>query len=99
VGTTICGMDSLAVLEHNLRVAYGFQPFDAARLQAIRDKVAPFSGDGRFEVYKLSLKFDNPETRRPHGFPIDQQEKEIADELSDRVAMPGVDSMRPMERP
>jgi aryl-alcohol dehydrogenase-like predicted oxidoreductase len=99
VGTTICGMESLQVLEDNLRVARGFQPLDAAAMQAIRDKVARFSGDGRFEVYKLSLKFDNPETRRPHGFPVDEQQKEVKDEESDRVAPPGVDSMRTTERP
>jgi predicted aldo/keto reductase-like oxidoreductase len=99
VGTTICGMDSLAVLDDNVGVARGFQPLDAAAMRAIRDKVAPFSGDGRFEVYKLSLKFDNPETRRPHSFPIDEQQKEVIDEKSERIGMPGVDSMRSTERP
>jgi hypothetical protein len=99
VGTTICGMESLAVLDDNLRIARGFRPLDAAALQTMRDKVALFAGDGRFEIYKMSLKFDNPETRRPHGFPIDDQQKEIQDELQDKEGMPGVDSMRPTERP
>src|SRR5260370_10752299 len=31
VATTISGMDSLVVLEQNLRVARGFQPFSAGR--------------------------------------------------------------------
>ncbi|MCU1281387.1 MAG: aldo/keto reductase [bacterium] len=99
VGTTICGMESLAVLDENLRIARAFRPLDAAALQTMREKVTPFAGDGRFEVYKMSLKFDNPETRRPHGFPIDDQQKEIQDELRDLEGMPGVDSMRPTERP
>jgi uncharacterized protein len=99
VGTTICGMESLAVLDDNLRIADGFRPLDAAALQTIRDKVAPFAADGRFEVYKMSLQFDNPETRRPHGFPIDDQQKEIKDEFQDKEGMPGADSMRPTERP
>ncbi len=99
VGTTVCGMESVDVLEANLRVARGFQPLDAAALQKIRDKVAGVAGDGRFELYKLSLKWDNPETRRPHGFPIDEQEKEIKDELLEREGMPGVETMRPTERP
>jgi predicted aldo/keto reductase-like oxidoreductase len=99
VGTTICGMESLAVLDDNVRIARGFRPLDAAALQTMRDKVAPFAGDGRFEIYKMSLKFDNPETRRPHGFPIDDQQKEIQDELHDREGMPGADAMRPTERP
>jgi len=99
VGTTICGMESLTVLDENIGIASGFQPLDAAAMQAIRDKVAPFSGDGRFELYKLSLKWDNPETRRPHGFPLDEQQKEVIDEHSDRIALPGVDAMRSTETP
>ena len=99
VATTISGMESLAVLDDNLHIARGFRPLSAAALQTIRDKVAQLAADGRFEVYKLSLQFDNPETRRPHGFPIDEQQKEIKDELQDREGMPGADSMRPMERP
>jgi predicted aldo/keto reductase-like oxidoreductase len=94
VGTTICGMDSIAVLEDNLRVARGFEPLPESAQQQIRAKVAPFSGDGRFEVYKMSLAFDNPETRRPHGFPIDDQNKEVRDVLSDKVALPAENPMR-----
>jgi predicted aldo/keto reductase-like oxidoreductase len=97
VGTTICGMESVAVLDDNLRIARGFRPLDGAGLQKIRDKVATFAGDGRFELYKMSLKFDNPQTRRPHGFPIDAQVKEIKDELEELEGMPGVDLMRPTE--
>ncbi|MCU1282346.1 MAG: aldo/keto reductase [bacterium] len=94
VSTTISGMESTTVLELNLRVARGFRPLDATAMQAIREKVARFAGDGRFELYKVSLKYDNPETRHPHGFPIDAQEKEVKDELDGGVALPGVDAQR-----
>src|SRR5437763_11504181 len=35
VATTIAGMDSLAVLRQNLRVARGFRPMTAAEMQAL----------------------------------------------------------------
>jgi hypothetical protein len=35
------------------------------------------AADGRFELYKVSLKYDNPETRLAHGFPIDPQQMEV----------------------
>jgi hypothetical protein len=77
VATTISGMDSVAVLEQNLRVARGFTPMTPAEMDALRQRCAPFAADGRFEPYKASLKFDNPLTRLPHGFPIDDQQKEV----------------------
>jgi aryl-alcohol dehydrogenase-like predicted oxidoreductase len=83
VTTTISGIDSLAVLHKNLAIARGFKPLDNAQMQAIRDKVRGSAGDGRFELYKVSLKFDNPQARRVHGFPDDMQEKEIKEEQAE----------------
>jgi aryl-alcohol dehydrogenase-like predicted oxidoreductase len=77
VATTIAGMDSLAVLRQNLRVARGFTPMTAAQMQALRDRCARAAGDGRHEPYKLSLKFDNPQARLAHGFPLDITQKEV----------------------
>jgi len=37
----------------------------------------PYSADGRFELYKTSLKFDNPEARISHQFPLDNQQMEV----------------------
>ncbi|MDB6125863.1 MAG: aldo/keto reductase [Pedosphaera sp.] len=77
VATTICGMDSLKVLEQNLRVARGFKPMTEREMEALRARCAPVAADGRFEPYKVSLRFDNPLTRLPHGFPLDQDQKEV----------------------
>jgi len=77
VATTICGMNSPEVLQQNLRVARGFQPMTAAQMQTVRQRCAASAADGRFEPYKLSLKFDNPVTRMSHGFPLDDQNKEV----------------------
>jgi hypothetical protein len=46
-------------------------------MQALRDRIKPEAGDGRFEMYKLSLKFDNPEARLAHQFPLDMQSAEV----------------------
>ncbi len=81
VATTIAGMDSFDVLRQNLRVARGFKPMTAAEMQALRDRCAKAAGDGRYEPYKLSLKFDNPQARLPHGFPLDPTQKEVQEML------------------
>jgi len=81
VATTISGMDSFEVLHHNLRVARGFQPMTAAEMQALRDRCAQVAADGRYESYKLSLRFDNPQARLPHGFPLDIKQKEVQEML------------------
>ena len=77
VATTITGMERLDVLHQNLRVAQGFQPMTSEEMQALRDRTRLASADGHFELYKVSLKFDNPEARLAHGFPLDMQSEEV----------------------
>jgi hypothetical protein len=36
--------------------------------------------------------YDNPETRHPHGFPADAQEREVKDELQEARPVPGFDT-------
>jgi predicted aldo/keto reductase-like oxidoreductase len=81
VATTIAGMDSFEVFRQNLGVARGFTPMTAAEMQVLRDRCAKAAGDGRHEVYKLSLRFDNPQARLPHGFPLDSTQKEVQEML------------------
>jgi uncharacterized protein len=77
VTTTISGVDTADVLQQNLRVAQGFTPMSPAEMQALRDRVLPVAADGRYELYKLSLKFDNPEARMAHEFPLDMDSVEV----------------------
>ncbi len=79
VTTTIAGMETLGVLHQNLAVARGFQPFSPQEMEALRGRCANAAADGRYEPYKVSLKYDNPDTRTPHGFPIDPTQREIQD--------------------
>jgi uncharacterized protein len=83
VATTITGMDKPEVLEQNLKIAQGFQPMSASEMDALRNRCHFAAGDGRFELYKVSLKFDNPEARLAHEFPIDQQQKEVKEMLKE----------------
>jgi predicted aldo/keto reductase-like oxidoreductase len=83
VATTITGIDNTKVLEQDLAVARGFQPLAAQQMSALRDKARTLAKDGRFEIYKTSIAYDNPEARRAHGFPIDAKQKEIKEEIAD----------------
>ena len=63
VACTISGAEDLQILEQNLEIAQNFEPMTPAEMQALRDRCRPYAADGRFELYKVSLKFDNPEAR------------------------------------
>lgn len=81
VTTTITGIDSLEILHQNLRIAQSFTPMTDAEMQELRERCKPDAADGRYELYKLSLKFDNPESRLAHGFPLDTKQSEVQDML------------------
>ena len=70
VTTTITGMDSLAVVRQNLAIAKSFQPLQAHQMQEMVAAVKPVAGDGRFELYKTSLKYDDVVTRQMHEQPL-----------------------------
>jgi aryl-alcohol dehydrogenase-like predicted oxidoreductase len=69
VATVVSGMESPRILEQNLAVARGFKPMTARARDSLRDRVAPLAADGRFELYKISAKFEGVEARKVHGLP------------------------------
>jgi uncharacterized protein len=73
VATVVSGIDSLAVLRQNLAIARNFRPMDAASMQALRDRTRKYATDGRFELFKTSMKFEADEGRMQHGFPPQSQ--------------------------
>jgi aryl-alcohol dehydrogenase-like predicted oxidoreductase len=77
VTTTLTGMEKLEILRQNLKIAQGFQSLSQQQMQALRDRCREYAADGRFELYKISLKFDNPEARLAHGFPLDMEQVEV----------------------
>jgi predicted aldo/keto reductase-like oxidoreductase len=83
VATTITGMETLEVLRQNLSVAQNFKPMPENEMAALRDRTKKSAADGRFELYKLSLKFDNPEARLAHDFPLDPVQAEVKEMMKD----------------
>ena len=83
VATTVAGIDSMDVLKQNLAIAQNSTPMSPAEMDALRQRCRDPAGDGRFEPYKVSLKYDNPQARVAHQFPIDAQQKEIKDLFED----------------
>lgn len=77
VATTLSGVSEMGILEQNLKVAQGFTPLSESEMQALRDRAKAYAGDGQFELYKVSLKFDNPEARLAHEFPLDMEQIEV----------------------
>jgi uncharacterized protein len=73
VATTISGIDSLEVLEQNLRIASGFTPMDDAERKALEERVAQGSADGRYELFKTTMKYDGDVGREQHQFPTPQK--------------------------
>lgn len=71
VATTVSGIDSMKVLRQNLSVARGFKAMTDRQMQQLRTRCSELASDGRFELYKVSMKHDGPEGRRQHGFPAD----------------------------
>jgi len=81
VTTTITGMDTVEVLHQNLRIAQNFKPMSAQEMDELRTRCREYAADGRYEPYKISLKYDNPEARMAHGFPLDTKQMEVQDML------------------
>ena len=77
VSTTISGVSEPHILEQNLEIAQNFKPFSNTEMQALRERAKPYAGDGHFELYKTSIKFDNPEARIAHEFPLDMKSVEV----------------------
>ncbi len=69
VATTVSGIDSMTVLRQNVRIADGFKPLAAARMERLRKAAARLAADGRFERYKTTAEHDGDEGREQHGFP------------------------------
>jgi aryl-alcohol dehydrogenase-like predicted oxidoreductase len=69
VASVVSGMESLDVLRQNLGVARGFTPMSAEEMQRLRERCAQLAGDGRFEHYKTTARYEGPVGREQHGFP------------------------------
>ena len=69
VATTISGMDSIDVLEQNLKIVAGFQAYSAEEMDALRKRSQELAADGRMELFKTTKMYDGDEGRQQHHFP------------------------------
>lgn len=69
IASLVSGIDSLEVLEQNLRVARDFQPMDAREQQAAVERYRHLAADGRLEWFKTTQYFDSRVHRDQHAFP------------------------------
>ena len=73
VATTISGIESMEVLDQNLAVATNFQPLTATELKELQDQCRQFSADGRYELFKMTTKYDGKIGREQHHFPSTEE--------------------------
>jgi aryl-alcohol dehydrogenase-like predicted oxidoreductase len=67
VASVVTGIDSREVLRQDLEIVRRFMPLTAAEMQALRDRMARYAGDGRFELFKSTNRYDGRIGRRQHG--------------------------------
>ena len=68
VSATISGMESMDVLDQNLEVLRNFKPLADEQMAALREHGRQFN-DGRFELYKTTVKYESDLGRAQHHFP------------------------------
>lgn len=73
IASLVSGIDSLEVLRQNPKVAQESKPMSADEMDALRKRMAEHAGDGRYELYKTSKRFDGKPGREQHGFPDDSK--------------------------
>jgi uncharacterized protein len=70
IASLCSGIDSMAILEQNLRIARDFVPMTADEQSAAVDKAFHHAWSGQHEPFKTSFQFEGNEARREHGIPI-----------------------------
>jgi predicted aldo/keto reductase-like oxidoreductase len=68
VSVQVVGLASMEDLERAVKIARSFQPLTMAELNALLKRVHKVSGDGRYEHFKTTQRFDAGLHRQQHGF-------------------------------
>ncbi|MBW3542016.1 MAG: aldo/keto reductase [Planctomycetes bacterium] len=71
VASLVVGLRNDRDLKQAVEVGRSFQPLPKAEQDALRQKVADVSGDGRHELFKSTKDFDGPHHRKQHGFKVE----------------------------
>jgi predicted aldo/keto reductase-like oxidoreductase len=70
IASLCTGIDSMAILEQNLRVARDFVPMTSEEQTTAVEKVFHHAWAGQHEPFKTSFEFEGNEARREHGIPL-----------------------------
>ena len=70
IASLCTGIDSMAILEQNLRIAREFVPMTAEEQTVAVDKVFHHAWSGQYEPFKTSFDYEGNEARREHGIPL-----------------------------
>jgi hypothetical protein len=61
-------MNSMAVFDQNLKIFQSFKPLTAQQIDDLRAHGKQFE-DGRYELFKSTVKYDGDLGREQHDFP------------------------------
>ncbi|MFO0930741.1 MAG: aldo/keto reductase [Gemmataceae bacterium] len=67
IASLCTGIDSMKVLEQNLKIARAFKPLEGDGLKKLLARVKTVAGDGRHERFKSTQMFDGGYHRQQHG--------------------------------
>jgi len=70
VSVQVVGLSSTEQLQAALRMARGHQPLTSAEQKALMARVREVQGDGRYELFKTSQRYDSGYHRAQHGFDV-----------------------------
>ncbi len=70
VSVQVVGLSSMEHLQAALRMARGHQPLTGAEEKALMARVRSVQGDGRYELFKTSQRYDSGYHRTQHGFEL-----------------------------
>jgi hypothetical protein len=68
VSTQVVGLASVEHLNDAVRMAREFKPITEPELKAIQQRIRIPMGDGRYEQFKTTQRFDSTHHRKQHGF-------------------------------
>jgi hypothetical protein len=68
IATTISGMDSMGVLDQNLAILRDYKPLSKEQMSALEAHAKQFD-DGRYELFKSTIKYDGDVGRMQHDYP------------------------------
>jgi predicted aldo/keto reductase-like oxidoreductase len=75
ISSLVVGIDSMKVLEQDLRIAREHKPMEESELKSLLARVKTVAGDGRHERFKSTQLFDGVYHRKQHGLTKEEVEK------------------------